>query len=575
MSKPIHSLTVALWGVPLVGLALAPAAGRADTIYVCWDGSGDYVTVQEGIDAAQGGDQVVVCDGTYTGSGNKDLDFGGKLITVRSENGPDNCIIDCEHDGRGFYFHSAEDDTSVVDGFTISNGFVGYDSGGGICCVSNSSPTITNCTIRDSFAGRGGGVHCELSDPAIENCTIAENSAESGGGMSCVESSPTIANCTITGNSGEWCGGGVYCEASGANISDCTITANNGTYAGGGVLCEDSTSTIANCRITHNLAEYGAGICCNAPYLGRNGRPQRKGGDPLIENCAIAENSADSNGGGLCCYFGNPTITNCTITSNDAYDDGGGICCGDYPTITNCTITENSAGSWGGGITCDASPTITNCTIAGNEAGYAGGGIECENGSPTVANCILWADTPEEIYPGDYGDPVVRYSDVQGDWPGDGNIDADPLFVDPDGPDDDPNTWEDNDYHLSGGSPCIDAGCNWGVPPDTADLDEDGDTTEFTPLDLDGEGRFFDDPNTPDTGRTCPPIVDMGAYEFGDTGPQPCPGDLDCDRTVRQSDLGILLAAWQLSNQGDLNCDGVTDESDLGILLAHWGESCP
>jgi hypothetical protein len=125
------------------------------------------------------------------------------------------------------------------------------------------------------------------------------------------------------------------------------------------------------------------------------------------------------------------------------------------------------------------------------------------------------------------------------------------------------------------GSPCIDAGCNWGVPRDLADLDDDGDTTEMTPLDLDGQGRFFDDPDTGDTGCGCPPVVDMGAYESGDTGPQPCPGDLDCDRVVGHSDLGILLSAWQNADDGDLNCDGVTNHSDLGILLAHWGQMCP
>ena len=67
----------------------------------------------------------------------------------------------------------------------------------------------------------------------------------------------------------------------------------------------------------------------------------------------------------------------------------------------------------------------------------------------------------------------------------------------------------------------------------------------------------------------------MGAYEYGGTGPQPCPGDLDCDRDVDESDLGVLLAAWHASDEGDLNCDGVTDQTDLGILLAHWGEGCP
>jgi hypothetical protein len=98
--------------------------------------------------------------------------------------------------------------------------------------------------------------------------------------------------------------------------------------------------------------------------------------------------------------------------------------------------------------------------------------------------------------------PVVSYSDIEGGLTGTGNIDADPAFVDPDGADNDPNTWEDNDYRLGAGSPCIDAGDN------TAS--RAGVTT-----DLDGNPRFVDDPNTdPDTGNGTPPIVDMGAYEY-------------------------------------------------------------
>jgi len=228
------------------------------------------------------------------------------------------------------------------------------------------------------------------------------------------------------------------------------------------------------------------------------------------------------------------------------------------------------AGEDGGAVNCHyrTRATLTNCTIAANSANN-GRTLACDSSHQNypsnveITNCILW-NGGDEVWNNDESAIAISYSDIFGGWPGPGNIDARPLFVDLDS----------DDYHLSPGSPCIDAACNCGVPPDIVDLDDDGDTSEITPLDLDGEGRFFDDPDTVDTGCGCPPVVDMGAYEFGGTGPQPCPGDLDCDRDVDESDLGILLAAWHVSADGDLNCDGDTNHADLGILLAHWGDTC-
>jgi parallel beta-helix repeat protein len=177
------------------------------------DGSPDHPfdAIQEGIDAAMDGDTVEIADGTYTGAGNKNLDFAGKAITVRSENGPDNCIIDCEGDGRGFYFHGAEGPDSIVQGLTITNGSA--SSGGGVYCAYDNSPTITNCTISGNSADNcGGGVHCaNSSSPRLANCTINSNSADGGGGVYCFwYSSPTFTNCRISGNSADG-GGGVQC----------------------------------------------------------------------------------------------------------------------------------------------------------------------------------------------------------------------------------------------------------------------------------------------------------------------------------------------------------------------------
>ena len=154
----------------------------ADTIKVSLDGSGDHRTIQAGIDAAADGDEVIVGDGTYTGMGNKDLYFHGKAITVRSENGPENTIIDCEGDGRGINFQSGEGSDSIIQGITIAHG-TAY-MGGGIYC-SDSSPSINNCRIIGNSAGsEGGGIYTRSnSSPTILNCVFSGNTADYGGGM--------------------------------------------------------------------------------------------------------------------------------------------------------------------------------------------------------------------------------------------------------------------------------------------------------------------------------------------------------------------------------------------------------
>ncbi|MCH8150071.1 MAG: hypothetical protein IH987_19170, partial [Planctomycetes bacterium] len=207
--------------------------------------------------------------------------------------------------------------------------------------------------------------------------------------------------------------------------------------------------------------------------------------------------------------------------------------------LTGCVLDGNSARRSGGGLAGDG--TLTNCTFTGNSAGEAGGGIY---GTGSLNNCVLWGNTSllgttESAQIAWFGanPPLVAYSCIQGleVYGGNHNIDRNPLFVDADGPDDVPGT-EDDDLRLSPGSPCIDAGDNDAVPPDSLDLDDDGDTEEPVPLDLDGGPRFLDDPNTSDTGNfgeLGPPVVDMGAYEFRatvivplDIMPQRCPNRL-------------------------------------------------
>jgi len=117
-----------------------------------------FDSIQEGILTASSGDRVLVARGTYEGWGNRDLTFSGKEVMLQSTGGAQNCIIDCggtstdEH--RGFYFYSGEGEGTVVQGFTIKNGY-SYP-GGAILCDNQSSPTIKNNILIGNISSAGG-----------------------------------------------------------------------------------------------------------------------------------------------------------------------------------------------------------------------------------------------------------------------------------------------------------------------------------------------------------------------------------------------------------------------------------
>ena len=546
-----------------------------------------FCKIQDALNAAAANayppDEIIVADGIYTGSGNKDLDFHGKDVTLRSASGnPAACIIDCQFAGRGFFFHSGETAATGVEGLTVRNGLVtstspGRASGGGVHC-QDSSPTLSNCVISgntvitNTYAGGlGGGVSCEDSSPTLNNCTISDNTVTdagymgaSGGGVFCSGGSPTLVSCTISGNTLTTTfygtGGGIHCSSSSnPTLTNCTITGNTFTgtefSSGGGMYCASSSNpTLTNCTINDNTAFEGGGAYCDTTsptfiHCTINGNTATGGirsagggvscyydANPTLTNCAISENTAFDGGGVYCYSYSSPTLTNCAISGNSAANYGGGLACGLFatPVLTNCAIAGNWAGDLGGGVACEiASPGLINCTFSNNTA-VNGGGVSCAYGAnPTLTNCILWADAPQEIYV--YVDlyypstPVVAYSDLQGGWAGVGNIGADPLFADT----------ANGDYRLLPSSPCIDAGSNAAVPAELLDLDGDGNTTEPLPFDLDGNPRFSRccplHITLPPPGHPMPPppppiVVDMGAYEFM-PAPLPEPQDVPTDRS--------------------------------------------
>jgi len=275
------------------------------------DGSAEHPfdAIREGMDAAVNWDYVEIANGTYTGPGNKDLDFGGKAITVRSASGnPAACIIDIGGYGRGFVFHLDEGPDSIVAGLTIRNGYV---------------------------ANRGGGVYCDFASPTITNCTISEGSARDGGGLCCYFGSPTLTNCTISGNTaGSW-GGGVYSAGSNPAIRNCTISGNSAT-SGGGI---HGSAELTNSTISGNSADSGGGIA----------------GAAELTNCTIIGNSADSGGALFCEYSQVATLTNCILWDNTAQEIYVGST---DPVVTYCDIEGGTGESWFGTGCIDADPFL-------------------------------------------------------------------------------------------------------------------------------------------------------------------------------------------------------------------------
>ncbi|UCD63505.1 MAG: right-handed parallel beta-helix repeat-containing protein [Candidatus Zixiibacteriota bacterium] len=158
---------------------------------------GDHPTIQAAINAAEEGGTVVIGDGTYSGDGNRDIDFKGKNIVLRSENGPEFTIIDCDGSEAephcGFYLHSGEDETSEIDGFTITDAY-GPDWWDAAVRCEGASPTLRNCIIT---ANNCNGVRYERATLRVYDCVVTENESR-----------------------------GIWVDACGAVVSGCEISFN-------------------------------------------------------------------------------------------------------------------------------------------------------------------------------------------------------------------------------------------------------------------------------------------------------------------------------------------------------------
>jgi predicted outer membrane repeat protein len=411
---------------------------------------------------------------------------------------------------------ASADSRTTLDGFTITGGYAdssvytrypmgvypypnrGKDGAG--VYISSGGATFIHCrfhrnvTLSSQGAGAGGAAVAVSSygSPIFQECEFTENIAYADGATSYgaaimnYSGSPALIDCTFRNNmaaglDGQCWGGAIANFGGSLQATGCSFTGNMAMKSRGGAVYNNSMEnpTFSGCTFEGNSADFGGGMY------------NSDGSSLTLTGCTFFKNEATGQGHGGAIFNGadsSPAVTGCRFIGNTAASDGGAISGAGSPRLANCLFSGNTARQ-GAGVFADvkAGLILSNSTFAMNHATEHGGALYGHQSTAAVTNCILWGDTPEEIFLL-AGTADVRYSDVQDGWTGLSNVDSDPRLRDSLGADRVSGTLDD-DLRLSLGSPAIDTGSS------TA-------TTLVTTTDLDGKQRVTN-------GH-----IDMGAYEF-------------------------------------------------------------
>jgi CSLREA domain-containing protein len=371
---------------------------------------------------------------------------------------------------------------------------------GGTITLGSSLPNITDAagltieggstvTISGNNAVRVFQVNSSAA-LALRNLVVANGNAGGGfgGGMN-NSGIVTISNSTFSGNSTTSLGGGLYNDFSGtATINNSTFFNNSADFGGG-------------------IRNSGAAILNNSIFSGNSATSLGGGiynsGTVTISNTTFSGTNSSSFGGGLNNgSSGTATISNSIFSGNSASDSGGGIYNSDTVTISNSTFSNNSASNFGGGIYNSNTATIGNSTFSGNSAVSSGGAILNSSGNTVtisnsiVANSLSGGNCTGSITNGGHN----LDSSASCGW---GSTNGSLSNINPQlGPLAN-NGGPTQTHALTGSSPAINAGNNALIPPDLADQDGDGNTSELLPFDQ--RGSSFP--------RTVGGSVDIGAFE--------------------------------------------------------------
>jgi len=359
--------------------------------------------LQAALAAAAPYDIIRVADGTYTGAGNRNLSFMSKPLMLLSENGPTNCILDCENEDRSFYLRN--NDGSVVRGIQFCQGYSDW--------------------ALSLDAGRGGAVYCKNTRALFENCYFLSNSAYyTGGAIRGTGSSLVLKNCVFEDNGETYCwGGACYFDDSDIKMMDCAMTGSQGHT---GVTFYESEFTIQNCVFSNNAS-------CALDGQGATGQ---------VENSIFLDNQDDYYSGGADFINSDVILSNCVFSGNSG-DYGGALYCqGTSLKAVNCLFLENSSGH-GAAYFQAGSAWFQNCTFFSNQcAGIYG------SADTTLRNTILWGNESGSYNATDGLD--IEFCCLP-ETVGTNNIHVDPKLVEETGA-------------LLPDSPCIDRGSDLTAP---------------------------------------------------------------------------------------------------------------
>lgn len=421
-------------------------AGGHAAPYTDWAGAA--TTIQAAISASAAGDWIWVSNGTYEAGVTPWPSLGDNRIAITTavtvaawDDDRTATIIKGGTDVRPVFMA----DNVTLSGFTITNGHLTANNGGGIRGHGANS-LVSNClVIGNSASGSGGGVY---SAGYLFDSDIVGNQAAHGGGIAANLSygSLTVRCCNVVGNHATSYAGGVRASY----VFDSQIISNTAVSGGGGGYGSSPLYYMTNCVIKFNFSDlYGGGVnqynLFNCEVIS-NSALNAGGGtySYYVQGCLIAGNIA-TNGGGVC----RSHLNRCEIRGNYAVVSGGGVYLTATEAMTNCLVIGNESGQ-AGGVWGNTGARVENCTIAGNAASSYGGARHI-----TACNVIAWSNHSNIGYANQF--TADDYSCAP-ECTNATSITADPRLFDYG------SGYGTNhvagDYRLQKTSPCINAGTN-------------------------------------------------------------------------------------------------------------------